>query len=76
MLRYLSLVLLSNSPFASLQHSFGTLLLLIFGLVAMVSLAVTVIHVMQGEKESAKKALRWLVVTAVGFSLILILRDL
>lgn len=72
----LSSVYLSSSPFASLQYSFGTLLLLIFGLVAMVSLAVTVIHVMQGERESAKKALRWLIVTAVGFILIWILRKL
>ncbi len=68
--------LLASGPFSGLQHSFGNLLLMIFGLVAMVSLAVTVIHVIQGEKESAKKALRWLVVTAVGFILLIVLRDL
>lgn len=67
---------LASGPFAELQHSFGTFLLLVFGLIAMISLAVTVIHVIQGERESAKKALRWLIVTAVGFILISILRNL
>ena len=69
-------VFLSNSPFYNLQYSLGTLLLLIFGLIAMVSLTVTVIHVMQGEQDAAKKAARWLAATTVGFIIILVLRQL
>lgn len=69
-------VMLSTSPFYNLQYSFGTLLLLVLGLMAMVSLTVTVIHVIQGEQDAAKKAVRWLVATTVGFIIILILRQL
>lgn len=69
-------ILLAGGAFSGLQHDFGTLLMLIFGLLAMISLAVTVIHVIQGEKESAKKALRWVITTAVGFILLMVLRDI
>lgn len=62
--------------FEGLRRDFATLLMLIFGLIAMISLTVTVLHVIQGEKESAKKALRWMIVTAVGFILFTVIKNL
>lgn len=67
---------LDADAFASFRQSFAELLLALFGLVCMITLAVTIIYVVQGEKDSAKKVLRWLIVSAIGFLLISVIKAL
>lgn len=66
--------LLSDDPFSGFRAGFANVILGIFGLVLMVSLAVTIIHVIQGERESAKKMFKWVIVAAVGFVLIAVIK--
>lgn len=74
---YLLFTLLTYAdPFESIRHGLARLLMAVLGLVAMVSLTLVIIHILQGDKEGAKKAAVWCIVTAVGFSLIAILGSL
>lgn len=70
------LTFLSADPFSSFRDGFGTVILGILGLILMFSLGATVIHVIQGERESAKKMLKWVITGAVGFVLIYVLKSL
>ena len=64
------MIILQSDPFAEFRASMANFLLVLLGLVAMVSLALTIVNVIQGEREGAKKAGTWAVVTAIGFVLI------
>ncbi len=75
MMQFLTM-LLDTAPFADFRHGFANVIKAILGLVAMVSLAVTVIHVIKGDRESANKMLRWLIVTVVGYILIEVIAHL
>ena len=63
-------------PFSSFRAGFASFLLALLGIVCMVTLAVTIVYVIQGEKDSAKKMLKWVVVTAIGFILIEVIKNL
>ena len=71
MFSYLAL----DDPFRSFRQGFATFLMYVLGVVLMVSLVVTVIHVINGENDSAKKMIRWLVVAAVGLLLLAVLKN-
>ena len=62
-----------QDPFAEFRSSMANFLLILMGLIAMVSLAITIVNVIQGEREGAKKAGTWALVTAIGFVLIEVL---
>lgn len=59
--------------FEGFREGFAHMLMLLFGLVLMVSLGVTVYHVIQGEKDSAKKMFKWIFMGAVGMILIYVI---
>lgn len=69
----LFVMLVADDPFGDIRKSLSTLVLAVLGLVAMVSLAVVVINIIQGDREGAKKASVWFAATAVGFTLITLL---
>ncbi|MBQ8482933.1 MAG: hypothetical protein IJ504_01350 [Bacteroidales bacterium] len=69
-------LLISDDPFAYIRTSLASLLMAVLGLVAMISLALVIIHVVQGDREAAKKVSVWFMATAVGFILISILEKL
>lgn len=69
-------ILAMDDPFADIRRSLGLLLMAILGIVAMVSLVIVIINVIQGDREGAKKVSVWLIATAVGFVLINFLRNL
>lgn len=68
--------LAASDPFADMRSSLASLLQAILGLISMVALAVVVIHIVQGDRDGAKKAGVWCIVTAVGFTLISIIGSL
>lgn len=68
--------LLFDDPFSEFREGFSNVILGIIGIILMVSLTVTIIHVIQGERESAKKMLKWIIVAAVGFLLVEIVKGL
>ena len=59
-----------TDPFADIRRSLASLLSILLALVAMISLVAVVIHIIQGERDAAKKASVWLIVTALGFAFI------
>ena len=63
-------------PFADFRAGFATFLLALLGIVCLVTLAVTIVYVVQGEKDSARKMFKWVIVTAVGFILIEVIKNL
>ena len=65
---------LSSDPFVGFRQGFATVIQGIFGLILMFSLAATIVHVIQGERESAKKMITWMVAAVAGFILIEIMR--
>ena len=67
------IALLNVDPFNEIRQSLAKLLVAVLGLVAMISLVVTVINIIQGDREAAKKAGVWLVATLMGFMLITII---
>lgn len=67
---------LDSDPFRGFRQGFADVMMAIMGLVLMVSLTVTVVHVIQGEQDSAKKMFKWMIVGVVGLLLIYILRSL
>jgi len=72
----LMFTILSGDPFSGFREGFANVILGIFGLILMVSLAVTITHVIQGERESAKKMFKWIIVGAVGFVLIAVIKGI
>lgn len=63
-------------PFVEFRVGFANFLLAVFGAVCCVALAMAIIFVIQGEKDSAKKLIKWIVGSAVGFILIELIRGL
>lgn len=62
--------LLQIDPFADIRSSLASLLRLVLGLAALVSLVVVIISIQQEDKESIKKASVWLVSLILGFILL------
>lgn len=69
-------IFLASDPFASLRASFATLIQALLGFILLVSLAVVIVHALNGDREAAKKVGVWMIVTVVGFILISIFKSL
>ena len=63
-------------PFSEFRAGFANFILAVFGIVCMVTLGATIIYIIQGEKDSAKKMLRWVILIAIGFVFIEIIKNL
>lgn len=70
------MILPLTDPFSDFRAGFATFIMAIFGIVCMVTLGVTIVYIIQGEKDSAKKMLRWVIVTAIGFAFIEVIKNL
>lgn len=75
-MNWLLMILPLTDPFADFRAGFANFILAIFGIICMVTLGVTIVYIIQGEKDSAKKMLRWVIVTAIGFAFIEIIKNL
>ena len=62
--------------FGEFTLGFARVIKYLLGILAMISLVVTVIHVMQGDREAAKKMVRWTVTFVAGFILVEIISHL
>lgn len=69
-------MLVADDPFADFRNGFVSVVTAVLGIAVMVSLAVVVIHVVNGDKEGAQKMIKWLVATVIGFILINIIGKL
>lgn len=69
-------MILAGDPFYGFRQGFATVIQGVFGLILMFSLAATIIHVIQGERESAKKMVTWFVGAVAGLILIEIIKNL
>lgn len=67
---------LVGDPFAGFRQGFASVIQAIFGLILMFSLAVTVVHIIQGERDAAKKMANWVIAAVVGYILITIIKNL
>lgn len=72
----LYLVILAGDPFHGFRLGFATVIQGVFGLIMMFSLAATIIHVIQGDREAAKKMITWFVGSVAGLILIEIIKNL
>lgn len=58
---------------AAFGDGLARFLRILIGIFGMVSLSVTIIHVLNGDREAAKKMFKWLIGCVVGFVLISVL---
>lgn len=70
------IVLLQVDPFKNFREGFANVLMTILGIGGAVSLIVTVLHIMNGDRESAKRFAKWLIAMVVGYTLLLVIREL
>lgn len=68
--------ILQTDPFKGFRMGLANVLMTILGIGGAVALIVTVLHIMNGDRESAKKFAKWVVAMVVGFTLLLVIRDL
>ena len=66
----LLIALLNVDAFTDIRKSLASLLLVVLGIVSMIALVVVAFHIFNGDREAAKKASVWLVMTILGFTLI------
>lgn len=69
-------LLIADDPFADYRAGFVVFVKALLGVVCLVALAVTVYHVIQGERDSAQKMFKWVVVSVVGFVLVEVLQKI
>lgn len=69
-------IAVSADPLKGFRQGMADVILLLLGIVAMVSLVVTVIHIAQGDQEAGKKMARWLVGCVVGAIIIVVIKNL
>lgn len=64
------LPLAADDPFRYFRQGFADFMIAVLCIIAAVSLIVTVIHIANGDQDSAKKFAKWFVTTIVGLTLI------
>lgn len=62
--------------FEAMRHSLAGLMRIILGIVAVVLLGVSTVHVVNGDQEGGKKFIRWFVGVVFGFILISVIQNL
>jgi len=67
---FIRLLFLAADFFTDFRRGFGLFLEALFGLVLLVSLVVTVVNVINNDREGARRMIRWIILGAVGFILI------
>lgn len=63
-------------PFSEFRSGLADVLQGLFGIVLIVSVIVTVIHGIKGERDGVQKMLNWIIFAVVGFVLITVVKNL
>lgn len=65
-----------STELRSMMDSFGTLLRIVLGIGALITLAMVIFNVLKGEREAAQKMAWWVVGLSVGFAMLSIIPNL
>ena len=75
-LLYLPFVAASQDPFGYIRKGLARFLMVLLGIFAVVSLVVIVIQLINGDREGAKKFIKWFVCLLFGFILFTVIANL
>ena len=67
---------LEAGSFADYRVMLASVLMVVLAIVCVISLTVLAVSVFRGERESAHKLVSWVIVSAAGFALLAVIRDL
>lgn len=73
---YAAVLLLEAGSFADYRAMLASVLMVVLAIVCVISLTVLAVSVFKGDKDSVHKLVSWVVVSAAGFVLLAVIRDL
>lgn len=70
------MIILFEDPFGMFRLGLSRLLMAILGLASMISLAIAIVHGLEGDREGFQRFIKWFAGSVVGFIIVCIIGNL